>query len=584
MKIRNYIALSALAIGTLAACSQADEKIKFGIDSNSITIDAVGGTRTIKVSSNDNWVASSSVPWITVSPANGSGSKECSLLIDSAITSSVRNGVVRIAKTENSAEYQEIKVEQKGFDYAITVDQPSVSIENYASLDQRHFDVRIKTNVDFDIQIPDGVNWIKNDSYDVTLNYGLRPREITVRFTWGINSIPLERSSEITFVPSKESNVTPDMLARNDKLVITQNAAEEIDRGTRAGDSVALLSIARSLNVWSTNWENSGERMDNWDDVVLWEEGMDGYVDSLKGRVKYARFFMFSIKEGLPFEVQYLTGAQELQFYSNTNTFQLSLDTGEYICKLEHLKRLTISAFGLTSLHEDFTNLKELEYLDLGSNNFEKIPRILSPEHFPKLHVLKLANNQRRLIYDLSNNIATEFGGFYQETAYNKDNKQFGEFPKWLLRWEPDEAKGVTGLDTLILSVNYFQGEIPSFEDDASVDYYTDTDIANSADTLPQKMRDVKRVMPQLKMFTLNLNRLTGKVPDWILYHPSLDWWDPFTLLFNQEGKDEIGNLAGFSELPNNLNYYYQVYTKKKLANSSSSDSDTDSDTDASGN
>lgn len=578
MKIRNYITAAFLAVAALAACSQADEKISFGIDSNSIVIDAVGGTRTFKVSSSENWVASSSVPWVTVSPANGTGSKECSLIIDSAITSSVRNGVVRISKTENSAEYQEIRIEQKGFDFAITIDEPTVSIENYASLEKRYFDVRIKTNVDFDIQIPDkDISWIKSDPYDVNLDYGLRPREVTVRFTWGINSIPMERSSEISFVPSKDSDVTLDMLARNDKLVITQNAAEEIDRGTRAGDSVAMLSIARSLNVWAPEWETSGEKMDNWDDVILWEEGMDGYVDSLKGRVKYARFFMFSTKEGLPFEVQYLTGAQELQFYSNTNTFQLSLDTGEYICELKHLKRLTISAYGLTSLHENFTNLKELEYLDLGSNNFEKIPRILTPENFPKLHVLKLANNQRRLIYDLSNNIATNFGGFYQETAYNKDEKQFGEFPEWLLRWEPDESREVTGLDTLVLSVNYFQGEIPSFEDDSSIGYYDDPDFARP-DTIPAGLH-VKRVMPQLKMFNINLNRLTGKIPDWILWHPALDWWDPFTLLFNQEGKDEIGNLAGFSNVPSNLNYYYQEYTKKELANSSSSDSDSETDT-----
>ena len=426
--------------------------------------------------------------------------------------------------------------------------------------------------MDFEVKIPDEVaNWVKTDRFDVNLDRGLRPREVTVRFTWGINSVPMERTAEITFVPTSDSGVTSDMLAQNDNLTIRQNAAEEIKRGTREGDSVALLSIARSLAVWATNWESSGEKMDNWSGVTLWEEGMDGYVDSLKGRVKYARFFMFSTKEGLPFEVQYLTGAEELQFYSNVNTFQLNLDTGEYICKLEHLKRLT--------------NLKELEYLDLGSNNFEKIPEIINPDNFPKLHVLKMANNQRRLIYDLSNDISTNFGGFYQETAYDPNTKEFGDFPSRLLRWEPGTNKkgeAVTGLDTLILSVNYLQGEIPSFEDDSSVGYYTEADIANSADTLPRRLLTVKRVMPQLKMFALNFNRLTGKLPDWILWHPALDWWDPYTLFFSQEGKDEAGNLAGFSNVPSNMNYYYQEYTKKYLANmeddSASSDSSDSSD------
>lgn len=562
MKILNYIVLSLLVVSAWVGCSK-DESIGFDIDNNSIEIDAAGGTRSFKVSSDDNWVTSASVPWVTVTPANGFGCRECRILIDSALTAEVRTGVVRIAKTANSSEYKEIEIRQEGFDYSIVLDEPEVSIDNYAALEERHLDVRVRSNVDFDVKIPDDVaSWVRTEDYALTLDRGLRPREVTVRFNWGINSVPQERIAEIEFVPKDESGVSSDMLARNDRLTIRQNAAAEIKRGTREGDSVALLGIARTLGVWGDSWESSGEKMDNWDNVVLWEEGMDGYVDSLKGRVKSARFYMFSTKEGLPYEVQYLTGAEELEFYSNVNTFQLSLSTGEYICKLEHLKRLTIGAYGLTELHEDFKNLRELEYLDLGSNNFQRVPDVINPQNFPKLHVLRMANNQRKLIYDLSNNISTDFGGFYDETAYN--GEQFGQFPSRLLKWTADEANGVTGLDTLVLSVNYFQGSIPSFEDDNTVGYYTEQDIINSADTLPRKMLTVKRVMPQLKMFAINLNRLTGPLPEWLLYHPSLDWWDPGTLIFTQEGKDELGNLAGFSNLPANLNYYYEVYTKKQ--------------------
>lgn len=90
MKIRNYISVSILSLGIFAACSQADEKIAFGIDNNAISIDAVGGTKKVKVAASENWVAVSTVPWITVSPANGYKSTECSLIIDSAITNSPR--------------------------------------------------------------------------------------------------------------------------------------------------------------------------------------------------------------------------------------------------------------------------------------------------------------------------------------------------------------------------------------------------------------------------------------------------------------------------------------------------------------
>ncbi|WP_300257753.1 BACON domain-containing carbohydrate-binding protein [uncultured Alistipes sp.] len=581
MKIRNHIATSLLAAAALlAACSTADESVAFGTDTNSISIDAVGGTKKIKVSANENWVAISNVPWITVSPANGYKSTECSLNIDSAITNTVRNGVVRIVKTGNSAEYQEIRIEQKGFDYAITLDEPTVNIENYASLDKRYFDVKVRTNVDFDVKVPDDkTSWVKFDRYDVALDHGLRPREVTIRFNWGINSGD-ERSAEVSFVPTSESNVTSEMLARNDKLTIEQSAAEPITPNSREGDSVALLSIARTLEVWASSWESSGEKMDNWAGVTLWEEGMEGYVDSLKGRVKAARFYMFSIKEGIPFEVKYLTAAEELEFYSNVNTFQLNLSTGPYICELSQLKRLTIGAYGLTELDENFTNLRNLEYLDLSSNNFEKIPDIINPTNFPKLHVLRMANNQRRLVYDLSNNIATNFGGLYQHTKYDSNMGSFGEFPSWLFKWEPGEVttsegeQTVTGLDTLILSVNYLQGPIPDFKDDESIPVYTEApdSLKDAAGECILVKNRIKRVMPQLRMLALNLNRMTGALPDWVLYHPALDWWDPFTLLFNQEGKDEQGNLAGFSNEPANMDYYYQAYPKKKLANMTDED------------
>lgn len=581
MKIRNHIATSLLAAAALlAACSTADESVAFGTDTNSISIDAVGGTKKIKVSANENWVAISNVPWITVSPANGYKSTECSLNIDSAITNTVRNGVVRIVKTGNSAEYQEIRIEQKGFDYAITLDEPTVNIENYASLDKRYFDVKVRTNVDFDVKVPDDkTSWVKFDRYDVALDHGLRPREVTIRFNWGINSGD-ERSAEVSFVPTSESNVTSEMLARNDKLTIEQSAAEPITPNSREGDSVALLSIARTLEVWASSWESSGEKMDNWAGVTLWEEGMEGYVDSLKGRVKAARFYTFSIKEGIPFEVKYLTAAEELEFYSNVNTFQLSLSTGPYICELSQLKRLTIGAYGLTELDENFTNLRNLEYLDLSSNNFEKIPDIINPTNFPKLHVLRMANNQRRLVYDLSNNIATNFGGLYQHTKYDSNMGSFGEFPSWLFKWEPGEVttsegeQTVTGLDTLILSVNYLQGPIPDFKDDESIPVYTEApdSLKDAAGECILVKNRIKRVMPQLRMLALNLNRMTGALPDWVLYHPALDWWDPFTLLFNQEGKDEQGNLAGFSNEPANMDYYYQAYPKKKLANMTDED------------
>lgn len=540
MKLKSYIAVSLCAFA-LAGCSDDDRKIGVTVDGDAIEIGAEGGTRNIKVTADDAWIATTNDPWITISPANGRGSAQCRIIIDSALRNEPRQGIVRIQNQNDWEERRDITVSQDGYDYAITLDDKKINVSNYAAYDDRSFDVRVKTNVDFDIEIPEEAQaWLTAGDYKVELDRGLRPREVTVRFNWGINSRDIERNAVVKFRPKDE--VT---LARQDELSVNQNAAEPIEEDTRAGDSVALLAIARSLNMWES-WETN-EKMDNWDNVVLWEEGMDGYTPEKAGRVKFARFSTFGTKEGLPFEVQYLTAADELVFFSNTNWTTFDLSTGEYITKLGQLRRLTISGYGLVDLDPDFKNLKNLESLDISVNNFEKIPEVLTKENFPKLHALYLNTCQRGVIYDLSNTTTTHFGGLFEETDQTR------EFPRRLLEWD--------NLDTLTLSVNYLQGRIPDMKDYAQK--YTQADIS-AADSLPQALVGTPKVLPNIKRFSINLNRLTGELPEWLLHHPALDWMDPFTLVFTQEGKDQDGKLAGFTNEPVNLDEYYRFYEGKK--------------------
>jgi len=542
MKHIRYIAVILCIMGVLA-CSDDDKKVDFGLDENKIAIGADGGTRTVRISSGDDWIATTDAPWITVSPANGHGSVDCRIIIDSALVETPRRGVIRI-QNQRSWDNREITVDQEGYEYAITLEKPEVSVKNYAVVDDRYFDVKVKTNVDFDVKIPDNAGWLKNDNYAVSFDHGIRPREVTVRFKWKVSSTPFERIAEVEFAPKGDKT-----LARRDNLRVVQDAAAAIKENTREGDSVALLGIFRSLDVWAYQW-NTSESMDNWAHIQLWEEGMEGYTPEKDGRVKSAKFTYFATKESLPFEVQYLTAAEELSFFSNSNAFRHSLDTGDAITKLPQLKRLTISAFGLTSLHEDFKNLKSLEYLDLSSNNFQSIPELLTKENLPNLRSLVMNANQRNLVYDLSNSVKTDIGGLADEEG----------FPVRMIAWD---------LDTLVLSVNYLQGQLPSFEDDPSWPRYTQEDIDNSydpkkgVDTLPASMIGKPKVMPHTKRFGINLNRLTGELPEWLLYHPSLDRWVPFILVFNQEGRDADGNAAGFTNEPANLNYYYDFYPTK---------------------
>ena len=178
---------------------------------------------------------------------------------------------------------------------------------------------------------------------------------------------------------------------------------------------------------------------------------------------------------------------------------------------------------------------------------------MLTEEHFPKLTALIINANQRHVAGDLYNNYKENCGGRIKECPLDADGKR--EFPRRLLKWNK--------LDTLRLSVNYLQGTIPDFSDEPSFPRWTAEEV-NACDTLPSILIGLPKVLPQTDFFAINLNRLHGELPQWLLYHPKLDLWYPDLLVFNQEGKDQEGNLAGFSNAPSNLNYYYEQYTNKK--------------------
>lgn len=529
-----FLAAALIAVG----CQTDKSNDAFTTEGIEFDVEAAGGTVCRTITSSNRWIASTDNAWITVSPANGRGTTECNFIIDSALTTTARRGVVRIQNLDTWEE-KEVIINQSGFDYTLEIENAEVALANYDRLDSRYFDIKIKSNVDFEVDIPDNAGWLNSERHSLDLNRGARPRSTTVRFKWDINTTDRERLAQVVFRP--KTDVT---LARQDCLNVTQQAAEPIIPDTRAGDSVALLSISRTLQTMSV-WDAS-QPMTMWDNVVLWNQSMEGCTPDKEGRVRKAEFYFFNIKEQLPYEVRYLTAAEELCFFGNTNTFLLSLELGDDIAELTQLKRLILGSYGLTSLPQSLSALKNLEHLDVGSNNFQTIPEVLTKENFPKLRTLILNANQRSVVSDLSNTIRTDLGGFMDEP----------KFPEHLLKWD---------LDTLVLSVNYLQGELPSFDDDDSVPYYTQAEI-DAVDSLPQILVDrrIKKVMPSCKRFSINHNRLSGKLPDWLLYHPALDLWIPYSLVFPQEGRDKNGTFAVFENEPANMDYYYQEYTTKE--------------------
>ena len=545
MKIYTRIFIVIAALVSIVACVN-EPKVEFGLDTTDIQVGPEGGVRTIKVSSSENWVASTQQPWITISPANGRGTVECKVMIDSTLKfDEVREGKVYINGESDS---QSFTVRQQGFQYQIIPSELEKNIADYAAFGSRSFEITVKANVDFKVKVPDNAaNWLKPTKRALVLDRGSRPREVTVKFDWQVNSMPMERIAEVEFVP-----VETVQMGRNDGLKVVQKAALPIPVGTVEGDSLALLAVNRSLGVW-TEFETS-ERIENWTGIEVWKT-----KDERNGRVKSAQFAAFTTKEGIPYEIQYLTAMEELFVFGNSNTFLIKeLDCGPYVCMLPQLRRLTIGAYGLTKLHKDFTNLKNLEYLSLESNNFQTIPSELNEENFPKLTALILNANARYTVMDLSNDTRENIGGFVEEEG----------FPVRMLLWD--------NLDTLRLSVNYLQGKLPSdqemvqilSEKKGKVEYWRNSDM-NIKDSIAVgntffEENDVPKVIPEMDFFAINLNRLYGELPKWILYHPKLDQWYPDLLIWSQEGRAKDGNKAGFSNAPTNMNYYYDIFVNKK--------------------
>ena len=542
MKMNRIIFLIAV-IAAAVSCRQ-EPVVEFGVDEKSFALGAEGGERTFNVSASGSWVAMTESPWITVSPANGRGSQECSIKVDSTLAFEQRTGVVRIQNLDDATEKMDFEVVQNGFEYQLTLKDNRKDVEDYAGFDDRHFEVKVKTNVDFDVVLPkESEAWLSYTKSDLNLDRGARPRESVIRFDWKVNSRDVERVADVVFQPKEDVQ-----MGRHDGLKVVQKAALPIPIGTAEGDSLAVLAVSRALGMF--NEFDTSEKMEHWSNVKVWKDGPD------RGRVKYVQFFMFKTKEEIPFEIQYLTAAEEIVVYSNANHFLHSLSTGEHITKLTNLKRLTIGAYGLTELHPDFVNLKNLEYLDISSNCFEEIPEILTPENFPKLHTLVMAACQRYTIYDLSNDKRENVGGFIADDL--REDKGMRSL-KRLLKWN--------NLDTLRLSVNYLQGELPDMKNEG-LPTWTFNELKDSLSTglteLPVELQNVPKVLPNAKFFAINFNRFTGMLPEWLLKHPNLDLWAPYSLVFQQEGKSRDGVNAGFENEPTSLDSYYKLYPNKK--------------------
>ena len=546
MKKITFILLAVL----FAAC-QEEILLTFEVDKPAITIGAEGGTEYLQVTSPTEWVAISSEPWVSISPANGIGKTKCSIVIDSTLVDGARTATLYFRAVGEDP--INVSVTQTGFGKQIILKDSTLSIASSTNnLADRYFETTVTTNVPFGIKVEYEdtplIEWITPKTHELDLDRGSRPRTTTVRFDWKINTQFEERVARIHFVPLNAE----DELKQPAVLTLTQEAAPTIT-DDRAGDSLALITIIDRLQLLSP-WEVT-ENMQYWPNITLWEatdeEIVSGEVPrAAVGRVRSANIMMCYTKESLPQEIRYLKYIETLNIYSNVNTMLLSIELGNEICDLEYLKHLQIGAFGLVSLPDDFVKLGDkLESLDLNSNNFNEVPAILTKENFPRLKSLNLLACRRWSVYDLSKKNNYEDGIGLHFNANENDAL------RRLLLWDT--------LEELRLSNNYIEGNIPDFKvGEDGVEAWSQADVeAWGGDTI-KNLVGMPKIMPNMKRLTLNLNFFTGNIPDWVLYHPYLFDWFPESLIYMQHnnGIDSNGKVAKFDNEPTDYEYYYNFF------------------------
>lgn len=620
MKIINRLILGlAVFAGITTSCKEDDDvNIPGGLslDVEEITVGPEKSFKEIMVKADVNWQASSSTPWISVSPANGTGSATCELNIDSTLTYTARTAQIRFSPAGNEAKI--LKVTQFGFGKQIILDKPEVELENSDIEDNRYFDVNISTNVQFAIEgveysfaeeVPadeeegmsasDKADWLtlpKEADLNVNLDRGSRPRSVKARFKWNMNAVPYTRVAKVKLV-AKNSE---DQLVDSDGneidavyLTVTQKPAIRIE-DNRAGDSISIVLITQKVQCMYSL--DVSENMRNWSDVTLWEETDEDLPEAAAvGRVRSLSIAMIDTKETLPQEIKNLKYLESFNIQSNTNRQDREIVLGPEICELKHLKKLSITSYGLVELPEEFVKLGGasdksyvgLEQLGLESNNFaslSKVTSIVNKENFPKLKVLKLSGCRRNdTMLDMSQ---MESGykwkgkhiGMYVDLDKSSDKNEFMK----LMEWDT--------LEQLQLSYGFIEGELPTDEEMMAkfgnysqyASQHPDADVCTLlADTcqwlktsdkavtvkydggeFSVKGTDVPCVLPNTKVFYINLNFLTGKLPNWIIFHPYLIDWYPESMIFQQEGgKNSDGVEVGFNEVPMDFDYFYGKQT-----------------------
>lgn len=526
LNILNYKHVLAIAFMGLAVCISSckdDEEgiTGFRLDKESIELPDNGGEVALQISTNERWTASSDADWYMITPANGEGSAVCVVKADSSYMYTQREGLITFRTV--SGEYT-VKIQQGGYERAIkfeSLQDDTLHVPHYKPLDEAYVDIEATANVSYKVVIPETAReWLyfkdeNSPKYEEEFNAETTiPRKQKVRLYFKTHiEWDSERRADLQYI---ETGRTDGIVS---EVGVIQEKAPRIIP-SRTGDSLALLTVARMLNV-GVPW-NTSRPITHWNNVktrpVTYTYN-DGTIEEERTEERVVGFTlsMIETKESLPDQLKYLDQLETLAITSNSNSYIKEIELSDVVTTLKKLKSLSLFGYGISKLPASIGDMENLEELNLSANTFQSLDDVIKPlkNLGPKLKYLNLASC-RIVDGDATKNLADTPNGI--DPVSGRHIGLTGTLPKEIFTYFPN-------MEYLNLSYNYLHGQVPDL---AKTDF------------------EGGEILPKLKYLSINLNRFTGKLPQWMVNHEYRGCWGAAILILNQEGRDYEGDLAGF--------------------------------------
>lgn len=524
--LRIGVLMCGAMIFSLTSCKDDSEGIEFRLSESEMEFPCEGGVRRVDVSAGGDWTVTCDAEWCMVSPTNGDETAVCEVRVDTSYLYDIREAHLNF---HCGSKTRVVTINQFGYEKVIKLDRDSICVDDFSDEDRGMIEeVKVMSNVKYDVTVEykdaTRTGWLTAKVVE-SGNVESVPRPGRVRLDYKLYlESDKNREAEVVFRQTDASASGKEPIEV--RLPFVQRKAQEIIP-SREGDSLALVTLSRIMRL-GTTWDLS-QPMIYWNNIKL--EDCTYYNEKLKKmvtepRVIYARFTMLNTNDGIPYHVRYLDQLVELGFIANANAHLKNIDLGEHITYLPNLKYLSLLGYGISRLPDRMKKMEKLEQIDLSGNNLTEIPiDIIAALDKKSLTYINLANNRRRDV----------FGNLYANRTVRDTLGIHGELPEALFKLKNVKYIG--------LSYNYLEGTIPDMGYDASQYATLEEKVANNP------------VMPQLEQLSINLNYFTGALPDWLLYHPNLRCWDPYTLVFNQyeRARDSRGQNAGFTNEPSTV-------------------------------